>query len=166
MTLRTGLAYGRVWHLVDARDKVLGKLAQRISIALRGKYKPIHHPSIDAGDYVVVVNARHVALTGKKATQKNYFWHSGWPGGVTNLTYNKFAEEHPTGPLKKAVYGMLPKNGLRKVQMGRLFIFADEDHPYAQNIVKSYVDEEGPDALGVLPPIEAGKDVGGQKKSA
>ncbi|KAJ3016235.1 54S ribosomal protein L23, mitochondrial [Thoreauomyces humboldtii] len=138
MSVKTGLAYGRVWHLVDAKDKVLGKLAQRVSIALRGKYKPTFHPSVDTGDYVVVVNARHMALTGKKATQKKYWWHSGYPGGVTELTYDKFADEHPTGPMKKAVYGMLPKNNLRKAQMGRLFIFADTDHPYDQNIIRSY----------------------------
>ncbi|KAJ3187835.1 54S ribosomal protein L23, mitochondrial [Gaertneriomyces sp. JEL0708] len=136
--LKTGLAYGRVWHLVDAKDKVLGKLAQRISIALRGKYKPIYQPSADCGDYVVVVNARHLALTGKKMEQKKYFWHSGYPGGVTELTYDKFAAEHPTAPLKKAVYGMLPKNNLRKEQMKRLYIFADADHPYAANIMKDY----------------------------
>ncbi|KAI9105746.1 ribosomal protein L13 domain-containing protein [Phlyctochytrium arcticum] len=149
MVLKTGLAYGRVWHLVDAKDKILGKLAQRISIALRGKYKPIYHPSADCGDYVVVINARHAALTGKKETQKNYFWHSGWPGGVTNLTYDKFLKEHPTGPLKKAVYGMLPKNNMRKAHMKRLHIFADEDHPYAQNIIKSYRPEEN---ANLLPP--------------
>ncbi|KAI8905278.1 ribosomal protein L13 domain-containing protein, partial [Powellomyces hirtus] len=134
----TGLAYGRVWHLVDAKDKVLGKLAQRCSIALRGKYKPIYNPANDTGDYVVVVNARHIALTGKKAIQKNYWWHSGYPGGVTDLTYDKFSAEHPTAPLKKAIYGTLPKNNLRKQHMRRLFIFADADHPYEQNIVRSY----------------------------
>ncbi|TPX72231.1 hypothetical protein SpCBS45565_g00507 [Spizellomyces sp. 'palustris'] len=155
MSLKTGLAYGRVWHLVDAKDKVLGKLSQRISIALRGKYKPIFHPSSDCGDYVVVVNARHLALTGKKAAQKKYFWHSGWPGGVTELTYDKFSAEHPTGPLKKAVYGMLPKNNLRKVQMGRLFIFADADHPYEKNIFRDY--EKGAAQIDLDPEIEAPK---------
>ncbi|KND00864.1 ribosomal protein L13 [Spizellomyces punctatus DAOM BR117] len=155
MSLKTGLAYGRVWHLVDAKDKVLGKLSQRISIALRGKYKPIFHPSSDCGDYVVVVNARHLALTGKKAAQKKYFWHSGWPGGVTELTYDKFSAEHPTGPLKKAVYGMLPKNNLRKVQMGRLFIFADADHPYEKNIFRDY--ENGAAQIDLDSEIEAPK---------
>ncbi|KAI8588812.1 ribosomal protein L13 domain-containing protein [Geranomyces variabilis] len=138
MLNKTGLAYGRVWHLVDAKDKVLGKLAQRVGIALRGKYKPTFNPAVDTGDYVVVVNARHMALTGKKASQKKYWWHSGYPGGVTELKYNDFVEEHPTAPLKKAVYGMLPKNNLRKAQMSRLLIFADSDHPYEANILRSY----------------------------
>ncbi|KAJ3328412.1 54S ribosomal protein L23, mitochondrial [Blyttiomyces sp. JEL0837] len=135
---RTGLTNARVWHLVDARDKVLGKLAQRISIALRGKYKPTYDPSVDSGDYVVVINARHVALTGNKAEEKLYRWHSRWPGGLKELTHDEFQQKHPNGPLKNAVWGMMPKNNLRREQFKRLLVFADEDHPYAANIMKDY----------------------------
>jgi large subunit ribosomal protein L13 len=95
--LRYGLSHARIWHEVDAKDKVLGKLAARISIALRGKYKPNYNPSIDTGDYVVVKNARHIYLSGDKSTQKEYKWHSGWPGGLKTLKFNEFAEDHPTG---------------------------------------------------------------------
>ncbi|KAJ3240029.1 54S ribosomal protein L23, mitochondrial [Chytriomyces hyalinus] len=132
---------GRVWHLVDARNRTLGRLAQRISIALRGKYKPIFHPSDDVGDYVVVVNARHIRLTGKKETDKKYFWHSRWMGGLKELNHEEFKAEHPNGPLKKAIYGMLPKNNLRNTHFARLRIFADDDHPYAQNIMRDHEKE-------------------------
>jgi large subunit ribosomal protein L13 len=95
---------------VDAKDKVLGKLAARISIALRGKYKPTFHPSsnlfiivVDCGDYVVVKNARHVCLSGNKATQKEYKWHSGWPGGLKTVKYDTFIEEHPSGVIRNSL---------------------------------------------------------------
>ncbi|KAI8853332.1 ribosomal protein L13 domain-containing protein [Chytridium lagenaria] len=136
MSAKTSLAFAKVWHIVDAKNEILGRLAQRVSLALRGKYKPVYHPSVDCGDYVVVVNARHIQVTGKKAEQKEYRWHSRWPGGDRSLTYDKFMENHPTGPLKKAIYGMMPKNNLRRQQFKRLFIFADSDHPYAANIMK------------------------------
>ena len=136
--------HARIWHLVDAKDKVLGKLAQRIGIALRGKYKPYYNPAVDCGDYVVVKNAKHIALTGKKRTDKEYTWHSGYPGGLTQIKFKDFLSNHPTGPLKKAVYGVLPKNNLRLEQMQRLFIFPDEDHPYEQNIFKDYDPENTP----------------------
>ncbi|KAJ3031852.1 UNVERIFIED_CONTAM: 54S ribosomal protein L23, mitochondrial [Siphonaria sp. JEL0065] len=129
---------GRVWHLVDARDRTLGTLAQRVAIALRGKYKPTYHPSDDIGDYVVVINARHIKLSGKKDTDKKYFWHSRWIGGLTELNHDEFKAEHPNGPLKRAIYGMLPKNNLRRVQFNRLHVFADDDHPFTQNIMKDY----------------------------
>ncbi|KAJ3084474.1 ribosomal protein L13 [Rhizoclosmatium globosum] len=132
---------GRVWHLVDARDRTLGTLAQRISIALRGKYKPTWHPSDDVGDYVVVINARHLKLTGKKDSDKQYFWHSRWIGGLTQISHDDFKAEHPNGPLKKAIYGMLPKNNLRRVHFDRLRVFADADHPYSQNIMRDYEKE-------------------------
>ncbi len=100
---------------VDAKDKILGKLAQRISVALRGKYKPHYNPAVDTGDYVVVKNARHVAVSGLKREKKEYQWHSGYPGALTTRKFDDFIEQHPNGPLRKAVWGMLPKNNLRKV---------------------------------------------------
>ncbi|KAJ3272161.1 54S ribosomal protein L23, mitochondrial [Terramyces sp. JEL0728] len=136
--LRHGLTHAKIWHEVDAKDKVLGKLAQRISIALRGKYKPNYNPAVDFGDYVVVKNARYVAMTGNKETQKEYKWHSGYPGGLKTVKYDKFVDKHPTGPIRKAVWGMLPKNNLRKVLMNRLLIFPEEQHPHKANIFKCH----------------------------
>jgi large subunit ribosomal protein L13 len=104
-----GLAYSKLWHLVDAKDKVLGKLAQRIGIALRGKYKPNYNPQMDCGDYVVVKNAGHISVSGNKSTQKEYNWHSQYPGGLKTLKYDKLIKNNPCAPLKKAVYGVLPK---------------------------------------------------------
>ncbi|TPX49429.1 hypothetical protein SeMB42_g01568 [Synchytrium endobioticum] len=133
---KTGLAYAKVWHLVDAKDKSLGRLAARIGIALRGKYKPIYNPAVDTGDYVVVINARHVALSGTKKEDKLYHWHTGWPGGLKKATFNQLVEKNPILPLQKAIYGMLPKNNLRHVWMSRLKIFPDDQHPYGANIMK------------------------------
>ncbi|KAJ3068825.1 54S ribosomal protein L23, mitochondrial [Podochytrium sp. JEL0797] len=147
---------GRVWHLVDARDRTLGTLAQRVSIALRGKYKPIFTPSDDVGDYVVVINARHAKLTAKKDEQKLYRWHSRWVGGLTELTHAEFSKDHPNGPLKKAVYGMLPKNNLRKTFFNRLYVFSDADHPFAQNIMRDYEADAKIASLANAAAAEAG----------
>jgi large subunit ribosomal protein L13 len=97
----------------------------------------------DSGDYVVVKNARHLFLTGNKAEQKEYNWHSGFPGGLKTVKFNEFIEDHPTGPIKKAVWGMLPKNRLRRIMMKRLKVFPDEEHPYGMNIFKVH-DQEDP----------------------
>ncbi|KAI8800574.1 50S ribosomal protein L13 [Cladochytrium replicatum] len=132
----SGLSAARVWHLVDAKNKHLGRIAQRIAIALTGKYKPTHNPAVDNGDYVVVVNARNLDMSAQKSTAKTYRWHSGYQSGVTKLTYKEFSELHPAAPIRKAVYGMLPKNNLRKEFMRRLKIFPDAEHPYEQNILR------------------------------
>jgi large subunit ribosomal protein L13 len=95
--LRYGLQHARIWHEVDAKDKVLGKLAARISIALRGKYKPIYNPAVDIGDYVVVTNATKIHLSGNKSTEKEYKWHSGYPGGLKTMKFDDFQKDHPTG---------------------------------------------------------------------
>merc|ERR1712093_372993 len=116
----TSLAYARVWHHHDASGQILGKLSARIALLLMGKHKPIYDPATDCGDYVVVTNARQVAVTGKKAEQKVYRSHSQFPGG------------------KKAVSGMLPKNKLRERRLERLRVFPDDVHPYEQNILKRY----------------------------
>lgn len=135
---RNGLSHARIWHEVDAKDKLLGKLANRISIALRGKYKPQYNPAVDIGDYVVVKNARFIGVSGNKETQKTYKWHSGWPGGLKTVKFDKYIEDHPKAPLRKAVWGMLPKNNLRRVWMKRLKIFPDEEHPHQANIFKCH----------------------------
>ncbi|KAL2917955.1 54S ribosomal protein L23, mitochondrial [Polyrhizophydium stewartii] len=139
--LQNGLAHARVWHLVDARGKVLGRLAQRISVALRGKHKPNFHPTADIGDYVVVINAKDVVVTGRKRTQKEYFSHSGYPGGEKLIPYDKYIAEHPTGPLYKAVWGTMPRTRLAKDQIKRLKLFEGSEHPYEANILRSYLPE-------------------------
>lgn len=148
----SGLTHARLWHLVDASDKILGRVATRISLALRGKYKPTFDESRklyflrkieDCGDYVVVINAKKVHLTGSKAEQKEYKWHTGWPGGLRSATYAQKLVKNPEYPLQKAVYGMLPRNKHRKRQMSRLYIFPDEFHPYEENILKDYENYDG-----------------------
>ncbi len=93
---------------------------------------------VDTGDYVVVINARHAGLTGNKANQKMYRWHSQYPGGLKEINYSDLMAKNPTAALEKAVYGMLPKNNLRKIYMSRLKVFPDEHHPYVRNIIKHY----------------------------
>lgn len=105
---------------------------------LQGKHKPIFTPNADCGDYVVVSNARHVTFTGDKWRQKGYYKHTGYPGGLTRVPAHDMLERQPTEILKKAVWGMLPKNRLRKLRIERLKIFPDEQTPYQLNIAKSY----------------------------
>ena len=102
------------WYLVDAREKILGRLASEIAKRLRGKHKPIYTPHVDTGDFVIVVNADKVKLTGKKLTDKVYYHHTGYPGGIKSITAGKTLEEKPERLLHLAVKGMLPKNSLGK----------------------------------------------------
>jgi large subunit ribosomal protein L13 len=116
------------WYLVDAEGQTLGRLATRIADTLRGKRKPVYTPHIDTGDFVVVVNAEKIAVTGKKREEKIYYRHSGYPGGLRERT---FAEEIV---LRKAVKGMLPRNRLARRQLTKLKVYAGPDHPHeAQN---------------------------------
>ncbi|KAJ2156361.1 54S ribosomal protein L23, mitochondrial [Coemansia sp. RSA 552] len=132
------LAYARVWHLVDARGQILGRLGGQIAQTLMGKHKPIYDPSADCGDYVVVVNARHIAVSGRKREQKLYRHHSGYPGGLKEIPFDRLQEKSPEKIIEKAVSGMLPKNRLRKVRLGRLLVYPDGEHPYTDNIIKRY----------------------------
>merc|ERR1711939_805633 len=134
----TSLAYARVWHHHDASGQILGKLSARIALLLMGKHKPIYDPATDCGDYVVVTNARQVAVTGKKAEQKVYRSHSQFPGGQKVVPYERMMERKPEMIIKKAVSGMLPKNKLRERRLERLRVFPDDVHPYEQNILKRY----------------------------
>jgi len=120
----------REWHLVDVKDKVLGRIATEIAEKLIGKNKPTYTPHIDAGDYVVVLNAAQIAVTGKKLTDKIYYSHSGFPGGLKEKTLGSLLEKHPTRVIEKAVFNMLPKNKLRSDRMNRLKIYAGEDHKH------------------------------------
>ncbi|WFD38771.1 54S ribosomal protein L23, mitochondrial [Malassezia japonica] len=134
----TSLAFSRIWHHVDARERVLGRLARSIAVTLMGKHKPVYDPAVDAGDYVVVTNASHVAVTGKKAEQKVYRHHTMYPGGLKEIPFKAMLQSKPEEILRRAVSGMLPKNKLRERRLERLKIFSDSTHPYEENIVKRY----------------------------
>ena len=125
------------WHLIDASDKVLGRLATEIATILRGKKKPIFTPHMDAGDYVVVVNAERVVLTGNKLEKKTYYRHSGYVGGLKQTTAKEMLEKKPENLIKLAVKGMLPKTSLGRRQLTKLKVYAGPDHPHeAQQPVK------------------------------
>lgn len=119
------------WQFVDAEGKVLGRLATQIADTLRGKNKPIFTPHMDTGDFVVVVNAEKVRLTGKKMTDKIYHHHSGYPGGLKSITAEKLLEKKPEQLLIEAVKGMLPKNKLQSIFMKKLKVYAGSEHPHA-----------------------------------
>ncbi|KZT06473.1 60S ribosomal protein L23 [Laetiporus sulphureus 93-53] len=137
----TALAYARVWHHVDASDRILGKLAERIAIVLMGKHKPVFDPSLDCGDYVVVTNARKVKVTGKKADQIIYRHHTMYPGNLKEIKYKDMMKRKPDEIIRKAVSGMLPKNKLRDRRLERLRIFEGDDMGiFAENILKRWED--------------------------
>ncbi|MEE9591544.1 MAG: 50S ribosomal protein L13 [Thermodesulfobacteriota bacterium] len=118
------------WYLVDANDKVLGRLATRIASILRGKNKPIYTQFIDTGDYVVVVNADSVAVTGKKLDDKIYYHHTQYPGGIKEITLKDLMQKRPEDVIKKAVWGMLPKGSLGRKMFKKLKVYAGEAHPH------------------------------------
>jgi large subunit ribosomal protein L13 len=120
----------RRWYVVDAEGETLGRLATRVADALRGKGKPEYTPHVDTGDFVVVVNAEKVAVTGKKLEQKLYYRHSGYPGGLRSRTLAVELERRPTEVLRKAVKGMLPRNRLGRAQIRKLKIYAGPEHPH------------------------------------
>lgn len=120
----------RDWHLIDVSGKVLGREATRIARLLMGKDKPDRAPYLDCGDYVVVVNASRVAVTGKKESDKIYYRHSGYTGNLKQETLGKLRQRRPQEIIKRAVWGMLPKNKLRPSQMARLKIYAGGEHPH------------------------------------
>jgi large subunit ribosomal protein L13 len=120
------------WYVVDAEDVVLGRLATRIASILRGKHKPIFTPHVDTGDFVIVVNAEKVRLTGRKREQKVYTRHSGYPGGLRQVTADKVLKgPHPDRVLREAVRGMLPKNSLGRKMLAKLKVYAGPGHPHA-----------------------------------
>jgi len=125
-----GKEVDRKWYLVDAKDKVLGRLATQIAMRLRGKHKPIYTPHADTGDFVVVINADKVTLTGKKWDKKIYYRHTGYIGGLKEITAKKLLEKKPRDILRFAVKGMLPKNSLGRRQLKKLKIYTGSAHPH------------------------------------
>jgi len=124
----------REWYLVDAEGKTLGRLATQIADTLRGKRKPQYTPHVDTGDFVIVVNAEKIQVTGNKLDQKRYYRHSGYPGGLRSRTLREQLDRRPTEVLRVAVKGMLPKNRLARQQLTKLKIYAGPEHPHeAQN---------------------------------
>jgi len=121
----------RDWFVVDAADRTLGRLATQIARVLRGKHKPIYSTHLDTGDYVVVVNAEKVLLTGKKADQKAYFRHSGYMGSERFIPFRRMQERHPDRVIRLAVKGMLPKNTLGREMLKKLKVYAGPEHPHA-----------------------------------
>jgi large subunit ribosomal protein L13 len=120
----------RQWHVIDATDVVLGRLATQVATLLRGKHKPIFAPHVDTGDFVVVVNAAKVALTGNKRAQKMAYRHSGYPGGLRRTPYSELLEKRPERAVERAVKGMLPHTTLGRRMMSKLKVYAGPDHPH------------------------------------
>ncbi|MGP7959781.1 50S ribosomal protein L13 [Sanguibacter sp. A247] len=128
----------RDWYVIDATDVVLGRLASQVATLLRGKHKPTFAPHVDGGDFVVIVNADKVALTGNKREQKLAYRHSGYPGGLTATPYSELLAKNPERAVEKAVRGMLPKTTLGRQQLGKLKVYAGGEHPHAAQQPKQY----------------------------
>jgi len=120
----------RQWYVIDATDVVLGRLASQVAQLLRGKHKPIYAPHLDTGDFVIVVNAGKVALTGNKLEQKRAYRHSGYPGGLRSVAYADLLAKHPERAVEKAIKGMLPKNSLGRKMFGKVKVYAGPEHPH------------------------------------
>ena len=128
----------RDWIIIDATDIVLGRLATHAAVLLRGKHKPTFAPHMDMGDFVIIINAEKVALTGSKLAQKRAYRHSGYPGGLSSMTYIEMLEKHPTRAVEKAVRGMLPKNSIGRAQLTKLKVYGGAEHPHAAQQPKTY----------------------------
>ena len=120
----------RSWFLVDAEDKVLGRLAAKIAAVLRGKHKPVFTPHVDTGDFVIVINADKIHLTGTKLDNKMYYRHSGYPGGIKGISAGELLDKKPEAVIQHAVKGMLPKNKLGRQQLKKLKVYAGTEHPH------------------------------------
>jgi large subunit ribosomal protein L13 len=120
----------RQWHVIDASDVVLGRLASQAAILLRGKHKPVFAPHVDTGDFVIVVNADKLVLTGNKLEDKRAYRHSGYPGGLRSVAYRDLMAAHPERVVQKAVRGMLPKNSLGRRMLRKLKVYPGPDHPH------------------------------------
>jgi large subunit ribosomal protein L13 len=120
----------RDWHVIDATDVVLGRLAVQVATLLRGKHKPTYAPHVDGGDFVIVINAGKVSLSGDKPTKKMAYRHSGYPGGLSQTPFGELLEKDPRRAIEKSVWGMLPKNKLSRQLLGKLKVYAGPEHPH------------------------------------
>jgi large subunit ribosomal protein L13 len=128
----------RDWYIIDATDIVLGRLASQVAVLLRGKHKPTFVNHMDTGDFVIIINAEKVALTGQKLLQKKAYRHSGYPGGIKAVTYSELLEKNPTRAVEKAIRGMLPKNSLGAAQLRKLKVYTGSEHPHAAQQPKTF----------------------------
>ncbi|WP_275004553.1 50S ribosomal protein L13 [Promicromonospora iranensis] len=128
----------RDWYVVDATDVVLGRLASQVAILLRGKHKPTFAPHVDGGDFVIIINADKVALSGNKRETKMAYRHSGYPGGLTATPYGEFLDTKPERAIEKAVRGMIPKTSLGRTQMTHLKVYAGSEHPHTAQQAKPF----------------------------
>ena len=128
----------RTWHVIDATDVVLGRLATQVATLLRGKHKATFAPHVDNGDFVIVINADKVALTGNKRETKLAYRHSGYPGGLRSVTYAELLDKRPDRAVEKAVRGMLPKNSLAAQQLSKLKVYTGSEHPHAAQQPKPF----------------------------
>ena len=128
----------REWLIIDATDVVLGRLASHTAALLRGKHKATFANHLDSGDFVIIVNADKIALTGQKLTQKKAYRHSGYPGGLSSVTYGELMEKNPVRAVEKAVRGMLPKNSLGRAQLSKLKVYRGAEHPHGAQTPKTY----------------------------
>ncbi|PFG36331.1 LSU ribosomal protein L13P [Flavimobilis soli] len=128
----------RNWYVIDATDVVLGRLASHVATLLRGKHKPTFAPHVDGGDFVIVINADKVALSGNKREQKLAYNHSGYPGGLRAVAYSDLLENNPERAVEKAVRGMLPKSTLGRQQLGKLKVYRGSEHPHAAQQPKPF----------------------------
>ena len=120
----------RDWYVVDASDKTLGRLSTEIARRLRGKHKPEYTPHVDTGDYIVVVNADKVRVTGRKSTDKQYYRHTGYPGGIRSMNFEQIIERHPERVIEHSVKGMLPRGPLGRAMFKKLKVYAGDEHPH------------------------------------
>ena len=134
------------WHIVDADGKTLGRVSSEIAVLLQGKHKPIYVPHLNTGDYVIVLNAEKIHVTGNKLAQKMYYRHSGYHGGLTERTLSQVLDRNPDRVIKKAVKGMLPKNALGRKMLSRMKVYAGPDHPHEAQIKGSQSAQESEEA--------------------
>lgn len=128
----------REWFVIDAKDQTLGRLATQVAVLLRGKHKPIFAPHMDVGDFVIIVNADKIRVTGDKLDQKVYYRHSGYPGGIKSRTLREQLDRYPDRVIRAAVRGMLPKNSLGRAMIKKLKVYAGDKHPHQAQQPKAY----------------------------
>jgi len=133
----------RQWHVIDASGKTLGKLATQVANLLMGKHKPTFVPYLDTGDFVIVLNATKIRVTGKKPKQKTYYRHSGYPGGIKAETYEEMMASHPTRVIEHAVKGMLPHNRLGRAMFKKLKVYTGDSHPHQAQVAGMKTSEKG-----------------------